>query len=167
MPDRSTTIVTMVEQARGDITREMLEAAKEAKVSIETTQIAHASGPMGMVTNAGIAGTENITAEQLKQGADLMFVHVGGTRLRAPAGFYIVRVTADLATKQGKSSFIDRTGKSVAKLPVTIKPVAPGVTPRALRIRLSAGVDPVLETVYVDIEIGGFSISILIIEDED
>jgi hypothetical protein len=55
MPERSTTIVTMVEQARGDITREMLEAAKEAKVSIETTQIAHASGPVGMVTNAGIA----------------------------------------------------------------------------------------------------------------
>jgi hypothetical protein len=155
MPDRSTTIVTTVEQARGEIAREMLEAAKEAKFSIETTQIAHASGPVGMVTNAAIAGTENITAEQLKQGADLMFVHVspiGGTRLKAPAGFYIARVTADLATKQGKSSLIDRIGKSVVELPVTIEPAAPVDTPRALP-RISVHVFS--DCVYVDILIRG------------
>ena len=98
-----------------------------------------------------------------------MFVHVspsGGARLKVPAGFYIVRVTADLATKQGKSSFIDRTGKRVAELPVTIEPKAPVVTPRALSISLSVLV--AADCVFVDIHYQSLPINfgILICKEE-
>jgi hypothetical protein len=140
MPDRSAAIITAVEQMMASVSREMLEAAREANVSIDVTHVAHASGPMATVTNAGITGAEKITEEQLKQGAELMFIHISPLtgKIVPPGGFYTVKITADLQTQRGKAVLIDRAGKTTVELPVQIEPGGPTFGP-TWRIRFSAG----------------------------
>jgi hypothetical protein len=99
---------------RSTVASAMQEAAKLAGVTITTDNFVAILLDDGssVVVNAGIAGVENLTLEQLAQGADVLF-----TFLRLPrssglaSGFYCVRFFQTPGTTQWKAQFRNLEGR--------------------------------------------------------
>ncbi len=97
---------------RSAVASAMQEAAGLAKVRLQTdnfTAIVLDDGN-SVVMNGVIAGVENLTLEQLAQGADVLFTFLPqGSAL--PSGFYIVRFLR--RETQWKAQFKDLEGKVI------------------------------------------------------
>jgi hypothetical protein len=99
---------------RSTVASAMQEAAKLAGVTITTDNFVAILLDDGssVVVNAGIAGVENLTLEQLAKGADVLFVFLRppqGSGL--PSGFYTVRFFQTPGTTQWKAQFRNLEGQ--------------------------------------------------------
>jgi len=101
---------------RSTVASAMQEAAKLAGVTITTDNFVAIPLDDGssVAVNAGIAGVENLTLEQLARGADVLFTFLRlpqGSGL--PSGFYTVRFFQTPDTTQWRAQFKDLQGKVV------------------------------------------------------
>jgi len=101
---------------RSTVASAMQEAAKLAGVTITTDNFVAIPLDDGssVAVNAGIAGVENLTLEQLARGADVLFTFLRlpeGSGL--PSGFYTVRFFQTPGTEQWKAQFRNLEGRVV------------------------------------------------------
>jgi hypothetical protein len=101
---------------RSTVASAMQEAAKLAGVTITTDNFVAILLDDGssVVVNAGIAGVENLTLEQLAQGADVLFTFLRLPRPRGrglASGFYCLRFFQTPGTKQWKAQFRNLEGQ--------------------------------------------------------
>jgi hypothetical protein len=146
----------------------LLRAAEKMKVSIDKKSIVHASTGDALVVNSAIQGLQEIGADQLKEGANLLFIYISPpkdtvertTKKRVPAGFYIVKGYIDEKSLSGRAELLDATGSCVMELPMTITSHEPkgDAAARALGVSghidvCSAGVDAVIRGVRIDVTV--------------
>jgi len=110
---------------RSTVASAMQEAAKLAGVTITTDNFVAIPLDDGssVAVNAGIAGVENLTLEQLARGADVLFTFLRlpqGSGL--PSGFYIVRFFQTPDTTQWRAQFKDLQGKVVLETDAEVGP---------------------------------------------
>jgi len=111
--------------ADGPTKDEMVKAAEEAGVSINSDNIATASTDDGAsVTAATLRGYEKVAPANLARGTDVGFVHLDAPDAGIPAGFYRLRASADPSdVKVGRFDasvdIIDGDGKVVATVPAS------------------------------------------------
>jgi hypothetical protein len=140
---------------RCSIITEMQEAARQAGVKIRTDNFVAIPLDDGssVVVNAGIAGVEDLTLEQLAQGADVLFTFLRvplGSAL--PSGFYTVRFFQTPGTTQWKAQFRNLEGQVALE---TDAEVGPGDSAQKQEPRLTGGViyDPVTGEFKIVIDI--------------
>ena len=133
------------EAFRDAVASEMQEAARQAGVKIRTDNFVAIPLDDGssVAVNAGIAGVENLTLEQLAKGADVLFVFLRlpqGSGL--PSGFYTVRFFQTPGTTQWKAQFRNLEGQVALE---TDAEVGPGDLAQKQKPRLTGGVfrDPI------------------------
>jgi hypothetical protein len=110
---------------RSTVASAMQEAAKLAGVTIKTDNFVAILLDDGssVVVNAGIAGVENLTLEQLAKGADVLFVFLRvpqGSGL--PSGFYTVRFFQTPGTTQWKAQFRNLEGQVALETDAEVGP---------------------------------------------
>jgi len=110
---------------RSTVASAMQEAAKLAGVTITTDNFVAILPDDGssVVVNAGIAGVENLTLEQLAQGADVLFTFLRlpqGSGL--PSGFYAVRFFQTPGTTQWKAQFRNLEGQVALETDAEVGP---------------------------------------------
>jgi hypothetical protein len=96
---------------RSTVASAMQEAAKLRPINIVSSNFIVLNADICVVVNA-IAGVENLTLEQLAQGADVLFTFLRlpqGSGL--PSGFYTVRFFQTPGTKQWKAQFRNLEGR--------------------------------------------------------
>ena len=110
----------MLEQAnqtfRSEVAAALQEAARQAGVNVSTdTFVAIPFDDGSSVTaNAGIAGVENLSLDQLAQGADVLFTFMSVPQGSAlPSGFYTVRFVQMSGTMQWRAQFKNVEGRVV------------------------------------------------------
>jgi hypothetical protein len=111
---------------RSTVASEMQAAARQAGVKIRTDNFVAILLDDGssVVVNAGIAGVEDLTLEQLARGADVLFTFLRlpqGSGL--PSGFYTVRIFRNQST-QWRAQFKDLQGKVVLETDAEVGPGA-------------------------------------------
>jgi hypothetical protein len=130
---------------RSTVASAMQEAAKLAGVTITTDNFVAIPLDDGssVAVNAGIAGVENLTLEQLAKGADVLFTFLRLPRGSAlPSGFYTVRIFQTPGTNQWKAQFRNLEGQVALE---TDAEVGPGDLAQKQKPRLTGGVfiDPI------------------------
>jgi hypothetical protein len=120
---------------RSTVASAMQEAAKLAGVTITTDNFVAIPLDDGssVAVNAGIAGVENLTLEQLARGADVLFTFLRlpeGSGL--PSGFYTVRFFQTPGTEQWKAQFRNLEGRVVLETnaEVGLEDIAPRMKPK-------------------------------------
>lgn len=136
---------------RAQVRDDFNAAAKRAKVAVDTDEFVYASRKGTLIANTGIAGVENLGAEELARGADVLFVLFSTSeKSRLPSGYYKVRVqraspipnnqTANDRLAVGWSaSFINAEGRVVGNFPVKVTPDKATTMARA-KIKFTAGI---------------------------
>jgi hypothetical protein len=140
------------EAFRDAVASEMQEAARQAGVKIRTDNFVAIPLDDGssVAVNAGIAGVENLTLEQLAKGADVLFVFLRlpqGSGL--PSGFYTVRFFQTPGTTQWKAQFRNLEGQVALE---TDAEVGPGDLAQKQKPRLTGGVfrDPITGDIKIE-----------------
>jgi hypothetical protein len=103
----------------------MQVAARQAGVKIYTDNFVAIPLDDGssVVVNAGIAGVENLTLEQLARGADVLFVFLRLPQGSAmPSGFYTVRFFQTPGTTQWKAQFRNLEGQVALETDAEVGP---------------------------------------------
>jgi hypothetical protein len=101
---------------RNEVAQALQQIARQARVQIRTDNFVAIPLDDGssVVVNAGIAGVENLTLEQLARGADVLFTFLRvpqGSGL--PSGFYTVRFFQTPGTTQWRAQFKNLQGQVV------------------------------------------------------
>jgi len=132
MPDMTWQLEAKLQEAnkafRDAVASEMQVAARQAGVKIHTDNFVAIPLDDGssVVVNAGIAGVENLTLEQLAQGADVLFTFLRlpqGSPL--PSGFYTVRFFQTPGTTQWKAQFRNLDGRVALETDAQVGPGDP------------------------------------------
>jgi hypothetical protein len=149
MPDMTGPLGAKLQEAnkafRDAVASEIQVAARQAGVKIHTDNFVAIPLDDGssVVVNAGIAGVENLTLEQLARGADVLFVFLRVPRGRVPqgsglpSGFYTVRFLQTPGTTQWKAQFRNLEGQVALE---TDAEVGPGDPAQKETPRLTGGV---------------------------
>ena len=136
---------------RAQVRDDFNAAARRAKVAIDTEEFVYASRKGTLIANTGIAGVENLGADELAKGADVLFVLFSTSeKSRLPSGYYKVRVQRaspipnnqsvnDRLAAGWSASFINVEGKVVGSFPVKVTADKATTTARA-KIKFTAGV---------------------------
>jgi hypothetical protein len=122
---------------RNEVAQALQQIARQARVQIQTDNFVAIPLDDGssVVVNAGIAGVENLTLEQLARGADVLFVFLRvpqGSGL--PSGFYTVRIFR-MGT-QWKAQFKNLQGQVVLETDAEVGPGDPGLQRSTLTIEI-------------------------------
>jgi hypothetical protein len=101
---------------RNEVAQALQQIARQTRVQIRTDNFVAIPLDDGssVVVNAGIAGVENLTLEQLARGADVLFVFLRvpqGSGL--PSGFYTVRIFQPGGIQVWKAQFKNLQGQVV------------------------------------------------------
>jgi hypothetical protein len=126
MPEALTPELEQAHQTfRSTVASALQEAAKLGNVPVRTDNFVAILLDDGssVVVNAGIAGVENLTLEQLAKGADVLFVFLRlpqGSGL--PSGFYTVRFFQTPGTKQWKAQFRNLEGQVALETDAEVGP---------------------------------------------
>jgi hypothetical protein len=132
MPDMAGPLGAKLQEAnkafRDAVAFGMQEAARQAGVKIHTDNFVAIPLDDGssVVVNAGIAGVENLTLEQLAKGADVLFTFLRlpqGSPM--PAGFYTVRFFQTPGTTQWKAQFKNLDGRVALETDAQVGPGDP------------------------------------------
>jgi hypothetical protein len=113
---------------RNEVAQALQQIARQARVQIRTDNFVAIPLDDGssVVVNAGIAGVENLTLEQLAQGADVLFTFLRvpqGSGL--PSGFYTVRIFR-MGT-QWKAQFKNLQGRVALETDAEVGPGDPAL----------------------------------------
>jgi hypothetical protein len=122
---------------RNEVAQALQQIARQARVQIRTDNFVAIPLDDGssVVVNAGIAGVENLTLEQLAQGADVLFTFLRvpqGSGL--PSGFYTVRIFR-MGT-QWKAQFKNLQGRVALETDAEVGPGDPALQRPGWTIRL-------------------------------
>lgn len=101
------------------------EAALLSNISVRTDNFAAILSDDGgsLVVNAGITGAENLTLEQMAQGADVLFTFVRlpqGSALSS--GFYTIRISQKTGTTKWLAQFKNHEGRVVLETDAEVSP---------------------------------------------
>jgi hypothetical protein len=117
---------------RSAATAQLQAEAAKLRVPLATFPIAYAGGDGGYVLNAGVAGVERLNPDAFAQGADVLFMYMGGRGFAVPEGFYRVNI-------RGKEArFIASNGKTVATLPATVEGAGLPMARAKVKVKLTA-----------------------------
>ena len=125
---------------RNEVAQALQQIARQARVQIRTDNFVAIPLDDGssVVVNAGIAGVENLTLEQLARGADVLFTFLRvpqGSGL--PSGFYTVRIFR-MGT-QWKAQFKNLQGRVALETDAEVGPGDPGLQRSTLTIKIVCG----------------------------
>jgi hypothetical protein len=115
---------------RNEVAQALQQIARQARVQIRTDNFVAIPLDDGssVVVNAGIAGVENLTLEQLAQGADVLFTFLRvpqGSGL--PSGFYTVRIFQPGGIQVWKAQFKNLQGRVVLETDAEVGPGDPAI----------------------------------------
>lgn len=126
---------------RSAVASALQEAAQQAGVQVRTDDFVAVPADddgSSLVVNARIAGVENLTLEQLAQGADVLFTFLRlpqGSAL--PSGFYTVRIFGMLGTTQWRAQFKNLQGEVALETEAQVGEEEPA----ELKIKLTGEID--------------------------
>src|SRR5262245_5690298 len=104
---------------RSTIASEMVKEATKRGLAIQADKIVYATRDDVIAANTGLQGLENITEDQLANGADVGFVYLS---LPAEAGiakgYYTVRMFLTPGASSGTAQLVDGNGNVAAELAV-------------------------------------------------
>jgi len=102
----------------------LFRAAEESGVRLNYEQTVTASSEHVSFAGTSIAGFEQVSASQLRDGADAGFIYLDAPRSGIPAGFYRLHAQAPeprLGTHKGTVNLVSREGKVVAQVPASME----------------------------------------------
>jgi hypothetical protein len=115
---------------RNEVAQALQQIARQARVQIRTDNFVAIPLDDGssVVVNAGIAGVENLTLEQLARGADVLFVFLRVPQGSAlPSGFYTVRFFQTPGTTQWRAQFKNLQGRVALETDAQVGPGDPAL----------------------------------------
>jgi hypothetical protein len=110
---------------RANVVSTLRAAAKQAKLSVDTSHLAVAFSNEAFVANVPIRRKTALTGADLKNGVDLLFIYASlprgvteiSSKKRIPSGFYTVRFIVKTKSGRGRAILLDHAQRETASLP--------------------------------------------------